>query len=138
MSMTAAPAARPDAEPMMDMNMTPLIDVMLVLIIMLIITIPRQNHAFEMGFPAKGKVSATPQVSSLDIDFDGTISWDGKALRDRVALNAMLAKFAASKVPKELHLRSDKHAAYKVMAGVLAAANRAGVKEIAILGNEQL
>ena len=124
------------AEPMADMNMTPLIDVMLVLIIMLIITIPRQNHSVNLNLPSDGKTSADQVVVQIEVDFDGTIMWNGLTVPTRAALEKKLVALAASKDRSEVHLRANKLAAYKVVAGVMAAAQRSGVVNIGLIGNE--
>ncbi len=140
MSMTAAPLASNNAalaEPMMDMNMTPLIDVMLVLIIMLIITIPRQNHATTIGMPTSAARTADPVVVSLEIDFDGTVLWDGVVVPGRAALEGRLLAVARAAVPQQLQLRANKLAPYKAVAGVMVTAQRSGVMNIGLVGNEQ-
>lgn len=124
------------AEPMADMNMTPLIDVMLVLIIMLIITIPRQNHLVNLNLPSDGKTSVDQVVVQIEVDFDGTIMWNGLTVPTRAALEKKLVALAASKDRSEVHLRANKLAAYKVVAGVMAAAQRSGVVNIGLIGNE--
>ncbi len=140
MSMNAAPPSASTAmtEPMIEMNMTPLIDVMLVLIIMLIITIPRQNHAVNLNLPNGGKADTPDQVVTIDVDFDGTILWNGLAVPSRSKLEAKLLAVAAAPGRAEVHLRPNKLAAYKVVAGVMAAAQRCGVVNIGLVGNEQL
>lgn len=140
MSMTAAPLASNNAalaEPMMDMNMTPLIDVMLVLIIMLIITIPKQNHTTNIGMPTDGAQVTEPVVVSLEIDFDGTLLWNGVVVPGRAALEGKLLAVASAAVPPQLQLRANKLAPYKAVAGVMATAQRSGVHNIGIVGNEQ-
>ncbi len=139
MSMTAAaPTTRAaDPEPMMDMNMTPLIDVMLVLIIMLIITIPRQNHAINHNMVSGPANAVKPEVTLVEIDFDGTILWNGNQVASRAALEKKMAAFAAVTTPKEMHVQPNKLAAYKIVAGVMAAAHKAGVNGIGLTGNEQ-
>lgn len=126
------------AEPMNEMNMTPLIDVMLVLIIMLIITIPKQNHAVNLNLPNGGKADPAQLVVDIDVDFDGTILWNGLVVPSRAALEQKLLAVAASNGRSEVHLRPNKLAAYKVVAGVMAVAQRAGVVNIGVVGNEQL
>jgi biopolymer transport protein ExbD len=126
------------AEPMMEMNMTPLIDVMLVLIIMLIITIPKQNHAVNIGMGGSPLTSAPAPVMTIDVDFDGTVSLDGLAVSDQVALASKLKAVANAAVRTEVHIRANKFAPYKFVAGVLATAQRAGVAGIAIVGNDSL
>ena len=77
------------AEPMAEMNMTPLIDVMLVLIIMLIITIPRQHHSVNLNLPSNGKPRVDQVVVQIDVDFDGTIAWNGLTVPTRAALDRL-------------------------------------------------
>jgi biopolymer transport protein ExbD len=139
MNVGSGSAKSADPEPMMEMNMTPLIDVMLVLIIMLIITIPKQNHSINLNMPVGTPPPLTqePVVVTLDVDFDGTILWDGKVVPDRAALEAKLAGVAAQPEQPELHLRPNKLVAYKVVAGVMASAQRLGVTKIGLVGNEQ-
>ena len=128
-----------DDEPMIDMNMTPLIDVMLVLIIMLIITIPIQNHAVNLNMPVgtPPPSNVKPEVVQIDVDFDGTIFWNGETVPTRAALEARLQGVAAMPNQPEVHLRPNKLVEYKVVAGVMASAQRLGVTKIGLVGNEQ-
>ena len=132
-------AGERDDEPMLEMNMTPLIDVMLVLLIMFIITIPIQTHAVKMNMPVgPSAVPPTPpQIVRIDVDFDGTIGWNGTIVADRNDLEARLAAVAAMTDPPELHLRPNKLVTYKVVAMIMASAQRLGVTKIGIVGNEQ-
>jgi biopolymer transport protein ExbD len=134
---STAPGA--DPEPMMEMNMTPLIDVMLVLIIMLIITIPKQNHSVNLNMPVGTPPPPTvePVVMTIDVDFDGTILWDGEVIPDRKALEAKMHSVAAMADQPEVHLRPNKLVSYKYVAGVMATAQRLGVTKIGMVGNEQ-
>lgn len=134
-----SPAAGADPEPMMEVNMTPLIDVMLVLIIMLIITIPKQNHSVNLNMPVGTPPPPTvePVVITIDVDFDGTILWDGAVVPDRKTLDAKLAAVAATADQPEVHLRPNKLVSYKYVAGVMASAQRLGVTKIGMVGNEQ-
>ena len=128
-----------DDEPMIEMNMTPLIDVMLVLIIMLIITIPIQNHAVNLNMPVgtPPPSNVKPEVVRIDVDFDGTIFWNGETVPNRAALEARLQGVAAIANQPEVHLRPNKLVDYKVVAGVMASAQRLGVTKIGLVGNEQ-
>ena len=128
-----------DPEPMMELNMTPLIDVMLVLIIMLIITIPKQNHSVNLNLPTgpSNPPPVEPVVVTIDVDFDGTILWDNVAIPDRATLDAKLANVAAQADQPEVHLRPNKLVSYKYVAGVMASAQRLGVTKIGMVGNEQ-
>jgi biopolymer transport protein ExbD len=138
--MSMAPSASSSSEPevMMEMNMTPLIDVMLVLIIMLIITIPPQNHAINLNMPVNtpSKPTEPPPVINIDIDFDGTVLWNGTAV-PHAELETKLQVIAAMPDQAEVHIRPDKLAAYKAVAGVMASAQRLGVTKIGMVGNEQ-
>jgi biopolymer transport protein ExbD len=125
------------AEPMTDMNMTPLIDVMLVLIIMLIITIPKQHHATTLGMPSISPPVGDPVVVLVEVDFDGTVLWDGLVVPGRAALETRLRQAASAAVPPQLQLKPNKLAPYKAVAGIMATAQRAGVMNIGIVGNEQ-
>jgi biopolymer transport protein ExbD len=125
-------------EVMMDINTTPLIDVMLVLIIMLIITIPIQTHAVKMNMPV-GPSSAPPrppEIVRIDVDFDGTLGWNGTVVTQDELINN-LAQTAALPDQPEVHLRPNKLVSYKVVAMVMANAQRLGVTKIGIIGNEQ-
>ena len=124
---------------MMEINTTPLIDVMLVLLIMFIITIPIQTHAVKMNMPI-GPSSAPPkppEIVRIDVDFDGTIGWNGIAVADRTELESKLAQVAALPDQPEVHLRPNKLVTYKVVAMIMASAQRLGVTKIGIVGNEQ-
>jgi biopolymer transport protein ExbD len=141
MSMNVGSSSAPgaDPEPMMEMNMTPLIDVMLVLIIMLIITIPKQQHSVNLNMPVGTPPPPTvePVVITIDVDFDGTILWDGVVVPDRKALEQKMLGVAGEANQAEVHLRPNKLVSYKYVAGVMATAQRLGVTKIGMVGNEQ-
>ncbi|MFL9872543.1 ExbD/TolR family protein [Paraburkholderia megapolitana] len=130
-----------NAEPevMVDINTTPLIDVMLVLLIMLIITIPIQMHSIKMNLPIGNPPPplVQPEVVQIDIDFDGTTTWNGVLVPDRAALEAKLSQVAAEPVQAEIHLRPNKLVPYKDVAAVMASAQRLGATKIGLIGNEQ-
>jgi biopolymer transport protein ExbD len=128
-----------DPDVMVDINTTPLIDVMLVLLIMLIITIPIQLHSVNLNMPAGTPPPPTsePVVVTIDIDFDGTVLWNGEALADRAALENKLAQAAAQPDQPEVHVRPNKLVEYKAVATVLASAQRLGVTKLGMVGNEQ-
>lgn len=125
-------------EPMVEMNTTPLIDVMLVLIIMLIITIPIQTHAVKLDMPQPNPNApqTEPVVINLYVDFDGTILWNNVPVPSGATLVSYF-KDAASQVPQpELHLKPNKLARYDVVANVLATAQRLGMTNIGIVGEQ--
>jgi biopolymer transport protein ExbD len=128
-----------DPEVMVEMNTTPLIDVMLVLLIMLIITIPIQTHSVKMDLPAGNPPPppVPPPVVTIDVDFDGTISWNGTQVNSESDLTSRLLAAAAANPQPEIHLRPNKLATYKYVAHVMADAQRLGVNTLGIVGNEQ-
>ena len=115
MNVGSSGAKSADPEPMMEMNMTPLIDVMLVLIIMMIITIPKQNHSVNLNMPVGNPPPPTkpPEVVTIDVDFDGTILWDNQPVPDRATLESKLSNVAAMADQPEVHLRPNKLVEYK-------------------------
>ena len=128
-----------DTEVMVDINTTPLIDVMLVLLIMLIITIPIQTHAVKMNMPqASAEHPPTPpSIIEIQVDFDGTIGWNGEIVKDRADLEVRLYRLTLMPDQPEVHLEPNKLAPYKYVAEVMAEAQRLGVTKIGIVGNEQ-
>ena len=139
MAMAVGSASGGDPEVMVDINTTPLIDVMLVLLIMLIITIPIQMHSVNLNLPT-GKAApppAPPVVVRIDVDFDGTVLWDGEKVPGHQALETRLAQIAAQPVQPEVHLRPDKLAQYASVAAVMASAQRLGITKFGLIGNEQ-
>ncbi len=123
----------------MDINTTPLIDVMLVLLVMLIITIPIQLHSVNLNMPTGNPPPplVLPEVVKIDIDPSSVVYWNGLPLADRAALEENFKAAAAQAVQPELHLRPDKNAKYAIVAGVMASAQRLGLTKIGIVGSEQ-
>ena len=129
-----------DGDVMVDINTTPLIDVMLVLLIMFIITIPIQTHAVKMNMPVPNPNAAPPKppvIIRIDVDFDGTIGWNGEIIPDPTTLESKLRVVAAQPDQPEVRLRPNKLVTYKVVAMIMASAQRLGVTKIGIVGNEQ-
>ncbi len=139
MAMQVGSGSSTDPDVMVDINTTPLIDVMLVLLIMLIITIPIQLHSVNLNMPVGHPPPPTtpPVVIDVDVDFDGTIYWNGATVADRPALEEKLREVARQADQPEVHLRPNKLATYKFVAEVLASAQRIGVNKIGLVGNEQ-
>jgi biopolymer transport protein ExbD len=137
--MAGDPRRPRDDDVMIDINTTPLIDVMLVLLIMLIITIPVQTHAVKLDMPHEKPPPALvePQVVNLAIDFDGTISWNGTTVPDRAALETYLRAASVKDPQPEIHLAPDKLVKYAYVAMVLAEAQRLGVVKIGLVGSER-
>ena len=121
---------------MVEMNTTPLIDVMLVLLVLLIVTLPIQTHAVKLGMPSGPPPSLTPAIVELGVDFDGAISWNGTHI-SRATMDAYLAD-AASKSPQpEIHVNPNRLTNYDVVAKVLADAQRLGATQIGFTGIDQ-
>jgi biopolymer transport protein ExbD len=127
-----------DTEVISDINTTPLIDVMLVLLIMLIITIPIQLHAVNLNLPTGNAAppATPPEVVRIDVDAAGRVYWNGEiAAGDSV--ESRLKELAALPDQPEVHLHPDKAVEYEAVAKVLAAAQRVGVTKLGVTGNEQ-
>jgi biopolymer transport protein ExbD len=127
-------------ESMVDINTTPLIDVMLVLIITLIVSLPIMTHAVKLDMPRPQPPNPNPppppEIVQLEIDFDGTIYWNGGAVSvDQ--LEGYMRRSAAQVPQPEIHLRPNKRAKYDNVAKVLASAQRNDVTKIGFAGNEQ-
>ena len=128
-----------DPDLMMDINTTPLIDVMLVLLVMIIITIPIQLHAVNLNMPTGNPPPplVLPEVVKIDIDDGSRIYWNGEWLQDRATLEDRMRSAAAEAVQPEIHLRPDKASKYGTAAEVMASAQRSGLTKIGIVGSEQ-
>jgi biopolymer transport protein ExbD len=128
-----------DPDVIMDINTTPLIDVMLVLLVMLIITIPIQLHSVNLNLPTGNPPPplVKPEVLKIDIDATSVVYWNGEPLPDRATLEERIKTAAAQAVQPELHLRPDKAARYEIVAGVMVSAQRLGLTKIGIVGSEQ-
>ena len=139
MSMNVGSNTGGEADVMMDINTTPLIDVMLVLLIMFIITIPVMTHAVKLDMPRGESVPppVPPTVINIEVDFDGTILWDGSAIPDEATLLSYLSNAARQDPQPEIHLRPNKRVKYDHVARVLAASQRLGIRKIGFVGNEQ-
>ncbi len=140
MGMSIGSGASSEPEVMTEMNTTPLIDVMLVLLIMLILTIPVQLHSVNLNLPAgtpPPQTKAPPPVVTIEIGSDGTLSWNGAALGGRAALEQRLQQAASQAEQPEVHIRPNKLVEYSAVAAVLASAQRLGVTKLGVIGNEQ-
>jgi biopolymer transport protein ExbD len=129
-------ATGPD-QPIADLNTTPLIDVMLVLLIMFILTVPLATHAVKINLPADvPPLRAEPKVHIVDLDAAGRILWDGKPL-PAAQLPGRLDAFLAARDDGVLELRTDGGARYEDFDKLLATIKRSGIERLAFLGNER-
>ena len=130
-----------EGDMMVEMNTTPLIDLMLVLIVMLIMSLPPQTHAVKLDMPVTNPPETDappPPVIDIVVDFDGSIYWNNEAVTGGEQLKSYLKSAAHAEPRPEIHLKPNKLAKYDYVAKVLATAQRLGVKNIGILGNEAL
>ncbi len=138
MAMNVGPGSG-EGEVMVDINTTPLIDVMLVLLVMLIVTLPIQTHAVKLDMPVNQNNNPPPPPVApveLGVDFDGTITWNGNAV-NRDTLDSYLVGAAQADPQPEIHLNPNRLAKYDTVAIVLADAQRLGVTKIGFTGTDQ-
>jgi biopolymer transport protein ExbD len=128
-----------DELPVADINTTPLIDVMLVLLVMIIITIPVQLHAVNLHLPVGDPppVAHKPEVVQIDIAPAGALAWNGAPVPGQAELHARLAAAAAQPEQPEMHVRPDQGAKYDAFAAVMVAVNQAGLTKVGVTGTEQ-
>jgi len=122
----------------MEMNTTPLIDVMLVLLVMLIITIPVQLHSVNLNMPRPSvkQPEAPPQVIDIEIDRNGVVYWNGKRLLDESELKGSFENAAQSEFQPEIHIRPNQHALYKDFVHIIANAQKYNLSKIGVVGGE--
>jgi biopolymer transport protein ExbD len=131
--------ANTEGEPMMDINTTPLIDVMLVLLIMLIITIPPQTHAVKLDLPVNQPNQAPPPINPLknvvSVNAHDQILWNGTPVSLQ-QLRAYLDTTQQMNPVPELHLQPDATARYEIVDEILAVTKKAHVQKMGFVGNE--
>lgn len=133
-----SPGGSDEPEVLMDINTTPLIDVMLVLLVMLIITIPIQLHAVSLDMPvgAPPTNNIKPEKIQIDIDESSVVYWQGVAVSAE-ELEANMATVAQQPSQPEVHIRPNKGSQYAVFANVLSTSKRKGLTKMAVIGSEQ-
>jgi biopolymer transport protein ExbD len=127
-----------NGEPMIEMNVTPMIDVLLVLLILFIITIPPQTHAVKVDLPQNSQTPQTvqPDKNTVSIDAMGQVAWNGTPVDD-VTLRQYLDASLALPTEPELHFQPTPDARYEKVDQVLAIIKRSGVTRMGFIGNEQ-
>src|ERR1700728_4841892 len=132
---------RRQGSPMCDINTTPLIDVMLVLLVTLIVTLPIMTHAVKLDMPPPNPNQppppVQPEIINLDIYYDGTISWNGATIPSLGELEQQFQVAAAKDPQPELHLAPDSHVKYDVVAKVLDAAQRNNMEKIGFVNTSE-
>ncbi|MBK6852460.1 MAG: biopolymer transporter ExbD [Burkholderiales bacterium] len=128
-----------EPEVMMDINTTPLIDVMLVLLVMLIITIPIQLHSINLNMPVGNPPPSEikPEVIKIDIDERNVVYWQGVPVIDRADLEAKMRAASEQSVQPEIHVRPNRLAKYNTFAEVMVSANKLGLLKLGVIGSEQ-
>jgi biopolymer transport protein ExbD len=126
-----------DSAPIADMNTTPLVDVMLVLLILFIITLPVLTHSTNLHIGRGPESRAVPETISLVIDFDGTIVWNGTVVKDLAQLERYFVNAAGTANQPELHVLPDRRVNYDAVAKVLALAQRSGMQRVGFAGQER-
>jgi biopolymer transport protein ExbD len=129
--------ANDDSAPIADMNTTPLVDVMLVLLILFIITLPVMTNSTNLHIGTGPDIETQREAISLQIDFDGTILWNGAVVEDLAQLERYFAVEAGKADQAELHVQPDRRAKYDTVAQVLAIAQRSGMQRIGFAGQER-
>ena len=135
----AMSGGKDDGEPMIEMNVTPMIDVLLVLLILFIITIPPQTHAVKVDLPQnnpQNQQTVQPDKNTVSIDPTGQVAWNGTPV-DNVTLRQYLDASLALPTEPELHFQPDPNARYEKVDQILAIIKRAGVTKLGFIGNEQ-
>ena len=137
--MAMAVGEKEEGEPMVDINTTPLIDVMLVLLIMLIVAIPPQRHAVTLDTPIPPPDNAPPPPENpiepvrILVDFDGTIYWNGSIVQ-RAEMERLMTIEARRNMQPEIHIEPHRLAEYKHVAAVMASAQRLGLEKLGVIG----
>ena len=127
-----------EPEVMMEINTTPLIDVMLVLLVMLIITIPIQLHSVNLEMPVGAPPTSLikPEKIQIDIDEQSVVYWQGLPVTAQ-ELDAKMKAISRQEPQPEVHIRPNKISRYAVFANVLSSSKRLGLNKIAVIGAEQ-
>jgi biopolymer transport protein ExbD len=121
-----------EAQSMVEMNTTPLIDVMLVLIVMLIITIPVQLHSVALDMPSASS-QAQPSLVRVQIDAAGFVTWDGELIRDVAVLDARMQQAAAQQQQPEIHITPEPNTPYALVVAMTALAQRTGLRRVGVV-----
>ena len=123
---------------MSEINVTPLVDVMLVLLVIFILTVPVLTHSVKVDLPQTQKLNTAvdPKSISLSVASDGSVYWNGKSV-DNAQLETMLAEVAAQEQQAEIRLYGDRRVAYEEVVKIMAAAQRAGIEKLGFVTQPQ-
>jgi biopolymer transport protein ExbD len=121
-----------EAQPMVEMNTTPLIDVMLVLLVMLIITIPVQLHSVPLDMPSKSS-SALPELIRVQIDVNGFVRWNDELISDAATLDTRLTEAAKLPEQPEIHITPEPNTPYSLVVSMTALAQKMGLRKVGVV-----
>jgi biopolymer transport protein ExbD len=121
-----------EAQPMVEMNTTPLIDVMLVLLVMLIITIPVQLHAVALDMPSASS-RTQPKLIRVQIDANGFVRWDGELISDVATLDTRLKESAQLAEQPEIHITPEPNTPYSLVVSMTALAQKMGLRQVGVV-----
>jgi biopolymer transport protein ExbD len=121
-----------EAQPMVEMNTTPLIDVLLVLLVMLIITIPAQLHAVALDMPSKS-MQVQPKLVRVQIDANGFVRWNGELISDVDALDTRLKEAALLPEQPEIHITPEPNTPYALVVSMTALAQKMGLRQVGVV-----
>jgi biopolymer transport protein ExbD len=140
MAMNIPGAGGGEGQPMADINTTPLVDVMLVLLIIFIITVPVLTHTIRVDLPkATNEATVTkPENINLSIDFDGKVYWNDAALPDLQSLVDRLHSVAVTLPQPEVHIRADKRVKYEYVGRVLILTQKSGILKVGFITEPNL
>jgi biopolymer transport protein ExbD len=125
-------ASSADAQPMVEMNTTPLIDVMLVLLVMLIITIPVQLNAVPLDMPSASS-NAPPELVRVQIDAGGFVRWNGELISSEATLDERLRQAALQTRQPEIHITPEPNTPYALVVTMTASAQRMGLRQVGVV-----
>jgi biopolymer transport protein ExbD len=129
-------ALQPEAQPIPEINTTPLIDVMLVLLTMLLITIPAATHSVNLSLPTVPPKAVVRPAVDIDIDFDGSISWNGHLIQSLAQFEAYCRATAGLDVQPDVRVKANRRVKYDSVAQVLEIAQRNGLQRLGVAGIE--
>ncbi len=126
-----------DTQPMAQLNITPLIDVLLVLLVMLMLSIPIATHKVEVALPPPNPgIGEPPKINLLRIDNAGLTLWNGKAVSEATLRNLLVAMAKDPDQP-QLHMQTDANARYEIFDHTIATVKRSGIQAIGFVGNRR-
>jgi biopolymer transport protein ExbD len=131
-SLHKSDASSAEAQPLVEMNTTPLIDVMLVLLVMLIITIPVQLNAVQLDMPSSSSNEQPPLVR-VQIDASGFVRWDGELISDTATLDARLRAAAQQGEQPEIHITPEPNTPYALVVSMTALAQKMGLRRVGVV-----